>query len=61
MNEEKKYKFNIIDCVNYVYIQQYDGKYSGATIYGMLFDGKQPKETSKSGWYKLDKITALCK
>ena len=54
--KKKKYKFNIIDCINYVYIQQYDGKYSGATIYGMLFDGKQPKETSKSGWYKLDKI-----
>lgn len=49
------YSFRIIDCINYIYIQRGDGRYS-SSINGLLFDGVSAKPTLKSEWYKLDKV-----
>lgn len=47
--------FTIIDCINYIYIQRGDGRYSNS-LNGLLFDGEKAKDTLKSNWYRLEKI-----
>lgn len=48
-------KFEIINCVNYIYIKKENENYS-SYINSLLFDGVKAQNTNKSNWFKLDKI-----